>query len=63
METQRRMRAKAPTYRLLFAAAVLALAGCGGDKAAQEAPRPVLVVRPGGGDAATLSAYAGEVRA
>jgi multidrug efflux system membrane fusion protein len=63
METQRRMRAKAPTYRLLFAAAVLALAGCGGDKASQEAPRPVLVVRPGGGDAATLSAYAGEVRA
>ena len=63
METQRRMRAKAPTYRLLFAAAVLALAGCGGDQGAKEAPRPVLVVRPGGEAAATLSAYAGEVRA
>jgi len=63
METQRRMRAKAPTYRLLFAAAVLALAGCGGDQGAKEAPRPVLVVHPGGEAAATLSAYAGEVRA
>ncbi len=39
------------------------LSACGsGDKVA-EAPRPVLVVKPGGGAQAAFSAYAGEIRA
>lgn len=40
-----------------------ALAACGGNKQAGETPRPALVVHPGGGAEAALSAYAGEVRA
>lgn len=69
METQRRRPARAPANRpVMFAAAALvsvtlALAGCGGDDKAQEAPRPVLVVHPGGGDDISLSAFAGEIRA
>ena len=39
------------------------LAGCGDKAAVSEIPRPVLVVNPGGGAQAALSAYAGEVRA
>lgn len=39
------------------------LAGCGADDATAERPRPVLVVQPGQGDGASLSAYPGEVRA
>ncbi|HEY5972916.1 MAG TPA: efflux RND transporter periplasmic adaptor subunit [Pseudoxanthomonas sp.] len=45
---------------------VLALAGlsaCGGETETTEVARPVLVVHPGGGAQAALSAYAGEVRA
>ena len=39
------------------------LGGCGGETESPEAARPVLVVHPGGGAQAALSAYAGEVRA
>ena len=39
------------------------LTGCGGKEAPAEAARPVLVVKPGGGAQAALSAYAGEIRA
>jgi multidrug efflux system membrane fusion protein len=39
------------------------LAGCGGKEAPAEAARPVLVVKPGGGAQAAISAYAGEIRA
>jgi multidrug efflux system membrane fusion protein len=39
------------------------LAGCSGGEDAPPPPRPVLVVHPGGGADAALSAYAGEVRA
>ena len=63
MGTERRMRAKAPTYRLLFLAAVLGLTACGGDEEAKEAPRPVLVVRAVGDATVQASAFAGEIRA
>ncbi|KAF1714075.1 efflux transporter periplasmic adaptor subunit [Pseudoxanthomonas sangjuensis] len=39
-----------------------ALAACGGEQAA-EAPRPVLVAHPGGGEQAALATFAGEVHA
>ena len=39
------------------------LAGCADKTETTETPRPVLVVNPGGGAQAALSAYAGEVRA
>lgn len=39
------------------------LAACGGNQQAGETPQPALVVHPGGGAEAALSAYAGEVRA
>jgi multidrug efflux system membrane fusion protein len=39
------------------------LAACSGDGNVGEAPRPVLVTRPGGGAEAALTAFAGEVRA
>jgi multidrug efflux system membrane fusion protein len=48
---------------LAVAMAVLVLAGCGGGDATAERPRPVLVVQPGHGDGASLSAYPGEIRA
>lgn len=41
----------------------LGLAGCGGQAEPAETARPVLVVHPGGGAQAALSAYAGEIRA
>ncbi len=41
---------------------VVGLAACSAEQSA-EAPRPALVVQPGGGAEAALSAYAGEVRA
>lgn len=63
MGTERRMRAKAPTYRLFFLAAILALTACGGEEDATETPRPVLVVRPVGDGSPQASAFAGEVRA
>jgi multidrug efflux system membrane fusion protein len=50
--------------RILWMAMVAcAIAACGGKPAADDAPRPVLVVQPGGGTDAAFSAYAGEVRA
>ncbi len=42
---------------------LLALSACGGGKAPDEPPRPVLVAQPGGGEASAYSAYAGEIRA
>ena len=48
---------------LAIAMAALALIGCGTQDASTERPRPVLVVQPGHGDGASLSAYPGEVRA
>ena len=43
--------------------ALLGMTACGGKAEPTEAVRPVLVVHPGGGAQAALSAYAGEVRA
>lgn len=43
--------------------ALAGLAACGGETGTAEVARPVLVVQPGGGAQAALSAYAGEVRA
>jgi multidrug efflux system membrane fusion protein len=57
------MRAKSPTYRLLFLAFVLLLTACGHDESAQEAPRPVLVLHPATEAGVSLSAFAGEIRA
>jgi multidrug efflux system membrane fusion protein len=42
---------------------LVALSACGGGPAAEETPRPVLVVHAGGGSEAAVSAYAGEIRA
>lgn len=62
----------APLRNRMFAAvplvaaatlATLALAGCNSDARPAEAARPVLVMHPGGGAEAALTAYAGEVRA
>lgn len=47
----------------LFLLIVVGLAACGGGDKTVEAPRPALVVTPGGGAEAALSAYAGEIRA
>ena len=46
----------------VFAIVLLGLAACSEEQPA-EMPRPALVVQPGGGAGAALSAYAGEVRA
>lgn len=46
----------------VFGIVLASLAACSAEPAA-EAPRPALVVHPGGGTDAALSAYAGEVRA
>lgn len=51
-----------PLPALFAGALALGLAACGNGKPAAEAPRPVLVARPGGAINA-VSAYAGEVRA
>jgi multidrug efflux system membrane fusion protein len=48
---------------LLIVPIVGGLSACGGQSESAEAARPVLVVHPGGGAQAALSAYAGEVRA
>lgn len=56
-----RKSATAPLVALLLATA--AIAGCTSDAKPVEAGRPVLVMRPGGGAEAALTAYAGEVRA
>lgn len=47
----------------LAVAAAAAVAGCQGEAPPAEAPRPVLVVQPGGGATAAQTAYAGEIRA
>ena len=44
-------------------ALLAALAACGGKDTPAEAPRPALVVHPGGGAQAAWSAFAGEIRA
>jgi multidrug efflux system membrane fusion protein len=46
----------------VFGIVLLGLTACGAEQPV-EAPRPALVVHPGGGAEAALSAYAGEVRA
>ena len=46
----------------VFVVLMAGLTACSADKPA-ESPRPALVVQPGGGADAALSAYAGEVRA
>src|SRR5688500_17335456 len=48
---------------LAMAGFVLMFAACGKEEVAEEKPRPVLVVQPGGGNGAAVSAYAGEIRA
>ncbi|MFC5576702.1 efflux RND transporter periplasmic adaptor subunit [Lysobacter niabensis] len=56
-----RKSALAPVAVALLAAATLA--GCNSDAKPAEPTRPVLVIHPGGGADAALTAYAGEVRA
>ena len=46
----------------VFAIVLVGLAACSAEPPA-ETPHPALVVQPGGGGDAALSAYAGEVRA
>lgn len=53
--------AAAPLLAALLAAA--ALTGCNSDARPAEAARPVLVIHPGGGAEAAVTAYAGEIRA
>jgi len=48
---------------LALGATIALLAACGKDEAPAEPARPVLVVHPGGADGASLSAFAGEIRA
>jgi len=48
---------------LLSSLAAALLAGCGADQPAAEAPRPVLVVQPGGAGEAVVEAFPGEVHA
>jgi multidrug efflux system membrane fusion protein len=50
------------TYGILMALCA-GLVACSGEEQVGEAPRPALVVQPGGGAQAAMSAYAGEVRA
>lgn len=50
-------------WNSLFLFIVVGLSACGGGDKPAEAPRPALVVTPGGGAEAALSAYAGEIRA
>lgn len=54
-----------PTMRWngLFSLILVGLSACGGGDQAAESARPALVVTPGGGADAALSAYAGEIRA
>lgn len=57
-----RSRSVSPGWALSSAVLTLALAACGRDAAAPEAPRPVLVTHPGA-SATAVTAFAGEVRA
>jgi membrane fusion protein, multidrug efflux system len=50
-------------WNSLFLFIAVGLSACGGGDKPAEAPRPALVVTPGGGAEAALSAYAGEIRA
>jgi multidrug efflux system membrane fusion protein len=52
----------APLFALALAL-VLPLSGCNSDAKPPETARPVLVIHPGGGAEAALTAYAGEIRA
>jgi len=52
-----------PLLAALALAATLPLAGCNSEAKPAETARPVLVIRPGGGAEAALTAYAGEIRA
>src|SRR5688572_21525304 len=52
----------APLFALALAV-VLPLSGCSSDAKPAETARPVLVIHPGGGAGAALTAYAGEIRA
>ncbi|GAB3350336.1 efflux RND transporter periplasmic adaptor subunit [Lysobacter tyrosinilyticus] len=52
-----------PLLAGLALAAALPLAGCNSEAKPVEAARPVLVIRPGGGAEAGLTAYPGEIRA
>ncbi|HEY5972956.1 MAG TPA: biotin/lipoyl-binding protein, partial [Pseudoxanthomonas sp.] len=56
-----RKSAAAPLVLALLVAATLA--GCNSDAKPIEAGRPVLVMHPGGGADAAVTAYAGEIRA
>jgi membrane fusion protein, multidrug efflux system len=49
--------------RLALVGSIALLGACGQDEAPAEAARPVLVVHPGGANGASLSAFAGEIRA
>src|SRR6218665_3335708 len=60
MPTERFMRQMC--WNGVFGMLLLGLAACSAEKPAETA-RPALVVQPGGGADAALSAYAGEVRA
>lgn len=52
-----------PLLTALALAVVLPLSGCSSEAKPAEAARPVLVIRPGGGAEAALTAYPGEIRA
>lgn len=55
--------AVAPLAAALTLAGALAVAGCNSDAKPAETSRPVLVIRPGGGAEAAVTAYPGEIRA
>lgn len=58
-----RRLAAAPLLIALALLGTLSLAGCNSDAKPAETARPVLVIRPGGGAEAAVTAYPGEIRA